>query len=367
MLLGQALERFRKSVLTADKDRTPVWSLIYLGFLFLPLGWQPAAAWWLLPTLLSLPVFLVLYLGSYKKGANAARVAGIALIGFALTPVNPCANTYLAFSCAVAPFALQRIRHSMAFALAIVAVHAVECRILGLSLNLIALTALLCVATCIGSYFWMETYRKTAQLRLSHDEIRRLATVAERERIGRDLHDLLGHTLSLIAIKAELAEKLSRRDAESAAREIADVKNIAREALKEVRVAVSGIRAAALEGELAAARALLGSSGVELMAPRLDDSLPTEVENGVAMIVREAVTNIHRHSGARHAVIEIQKDAESVLLVVRDDGKGGITRRGNGLTGIGERVRSLAGTLDIESLPGKGTVVSARLPLPAQS
>jgi two-component system sensor histidine kinase DesK len=191
--------------------------------------------------------------------------------------------------------------------------------------------------------------------------------VAERERIGRDLHDLLGHTLSLIAIKAELAEKLSRRDAESAAREIADVKNIAREALKEVRVAVSGIRAAALEGEIAAARALLGSSGVELTAARLDEPLPTEVESGVAMIVREAVTNIHRHSGARHAVIEIQKDADCVLLVVRDDGKGGITRRGNGLVGIGERVRSLAGTLDIESLPGKGTVVSARLPLPARS
>ncbi len=367
MQLGQTLDRLRKAVLNSEKGRTPLWSLIYLGFLFLPFGWQPAAAWWLGPTLLSVPAFLFLYLGSYRQGATATRVVGIALIGLALTPVNPCANTYLAFSCAVAPFRLHRFRHALAFALAIVAAHALECRILGLSLNVIALTALLCVATCVGSFFWMETYRKTAQLRMSHEQIRRLATLAERERIGRDLHDLLGHTLSLIAIKAELAEKLSRRDAESAAREIADVKTIAREALKEVRVAVSGIRAAALEGELAAARALLGSSGVELTAPRLDATLPTEVENGVAMIVREAVTNIHRHSGARRAVIEIQQDADAVLLVVRDDGNGGITRRGNGLTGIGERVSSLAGTLDIQSSPGKGTVVSARLPLPARS
>jgi two-component system, NarL family, sensor histidine kinase DesK len=122
-----------------------------------------------------------------------------------------------------------------------------------------------------------------------------------------------------------------------------------------------------LEGEIAAARALLGSSGVELAAPHVETALPAEVETDVAMIVREAVTNIHRHSGARHAIIEIQRDAEAVLLVVRDDGKGGITRRGNGLTGIGERVRSLAGTLDIQSSPGEGTVVSARLPLPARS
>jgi two-component system sensor histidine kinase DesK len=361
------LERLRKAVFTADRDRTPLWALVYLAFLFAPFGWQPAQVRWLAPTLLSLPVFLVLYLRSYGQGARVTRVIGMALLGFALMPFNPCANTYLVFSSAVAPFSFPRIRHGILYTLAVLAAYALESLVLGISLSVLAFTSLLCVASCIGSFFFIESFRKNAQLRISHEEIRRLATVAERERIGRDLHDLLGHTLSLIAIKAELAEKLSSRDVESAAREIADVKDIAREALKEVRTAVSGFRAAALEGELAAARALLGSSGVELTASQLDTALPAEVENGVAMIVREAVTNIHRHSGARHAAIEIQKEGEAVVLVVRDDGKGGITRRGNGLTGIGERVRSLAGTLDIRSAPGEGTVVSARLPLPARS
>ena len=216
-------------------------------------------------------------LRSYWRGA-ILRLLVIALLGFALLPLNPCANTYLVFSVVVAPFVFRLYRHAVAYSLLILSAHGIECWVLGLSLNMFALTAILCFASCVGSLFWRETFRKNDQLRISHEEIRRLAALAERERIGRDLHDLLGHTLSLIAIKAELAEKLARRDAESAAREIVDVKNIAREALKEVRVAVSGIRSAALEGEIAAARALLGSSGVELTAPHAETALPAEVE-----------------------------------------------------------------------------------------
>jgi two-component system, NarL family, sensor histidine kinase DesK len=366
MNTSELLEKLRAALLVDRRDRAPLWSLIYLGFLFIPLGWQPAELRWLGPTVLSIPIFLLVYLRSYWRGA-ILRLLVIALLGFVLLPFNPCANTYLIFSVVVAPFVFRLYRHAIAYAVAILAGFGIECWILGISPNVFVLTAILCAASCVGSLFWRETFRKNDQLRISHEEIRRLAALAERERIGRDLHDLLGHTLSLIAIKAELAEKLAGRDADGAVREIADVKNIARDALKEVRVAVSGIRSAALEGEIAAARALLGSSGVELAAPHVETALPAEVETDVAMIVREAVTNIHLHSGARHAIIEIQRDAEAVLLVVRDDGKGGITRRGNGLTGIGERVRSLAGTLDIQSSPGEGTVVSARLPLPARS
>lgn len=366
-LAKRLLHQLAGSLALAEKDRMPLWVLIYLGFLFLPLGMWPLRARWLVPTIISIPVFLALYLPSYYKGAKLGKTLGVALLGFALAPVNVYANVYLVYAAALAPFAFRRFRNAFLFTIAVLVAHVIECELMSVSLYVAALTGLLCVATCVGNLFWIETYRKNAQLRMSQEEIRRLATLAERERIGRDLHDLLGHTLSMIAIKSELAEKLAGRDVESAAREIAEVKNIAREALKEVRMAVSGFRAAELEGELAAARALLGSSGVELTTPRLDSALPPEVENSVAMIVREAVTNIHRHAGARHAAIEIRSDAGSVVLVVRDDGKGGIVRRGNGLSGIGERVSQLAGTLEIKSAPGKGTVVSARLPLQAPS
>ncbi len=365
MPVSKLWQLFHSSMAFTEKDRMPLWMLTYLAFLFLP-AWGEVHARWLVPTLLSIPVFLALYLPSYYKGAQLGKTLGVALIGFALAPVNVYADIYLVYSAALAPFAFHRFRTSVLFVLAVLAVHFIECRLTSVPLSVAALTSVLCVATCLGSQYWIETFRRNAQLRLSQEEIRRLATLAERERIGRDLHDLLGHTLSMIAIKSELAEKLATRDVESAAREIADVKNIARDALKEVRMAVSGIRAAALEGEIAAARALLGSSGVELTAPKLDAPLPAEVESGVAMILREAVTNIHRHAEARHAVIEIQSEADAVVLVVRDDGRGGVQKYGNGLTGIGERVRSLAGTLDVQS-SRQGTVLSARLPLPARS
>jgi two-component system sensor histidine kinase DesK len=367
MSLKSVLEKLSRRLPPVDLEHLPLWGLMYLGLLLLPLGWRPLAARWLVPTLLSVPIFLPLYLLSYRKGATPWRTAAVALLGIALTPLNGFASTYLVYSATLALFAFRTLPSGIVYILTVVAIYAVECLFVGIPLYVAALVAVICLASGIGNYAWIQTLRKNAQLRMSHEEIRRLATLAERERIGRDLHDLLGHTLSLIAIKGELAEKLVRRDAEAAAREIADVKAIARDALKEVRVAVSGFRAAALEGELAAARALLGSSGVELTASRTDAALPADVESSVAMIVREAVTNIHRHSGARHATIEIRNDADSVLLVVRDDGKGGIIKRGNGLTGIGERVHNLAGTLDITSSPGKGTVVSARLPLPART
>ena len=140
-----------------------------------------------------------------------------------------------------------------------------------------------------------------------------MARLAERERIGRDLHDLLGHTLSLIAIKSELAAKLMDRDRAAAGREVTEVMNIARDALRQVRTAVTGIRSAAFEGEMASARAMLDTAGVMLKYERDGTMLPPEVETTLAMIVREAVTNIQRHSRAGAASIQ-------VLL---DEGRGG--------------------------------------------
>ncbi len=118
------------------------------------------------------------------------------------------------------------------------------------------------VAVFFGNHHFLESQRKRAQLQLSHDEVRRLAALAERERIGRDLHDLLGHTLSLVALKSELAGKLVERDPQAARRELAEVTRVARDALSQVRSAVTGIRAAGLASELASARLLLESDGV---------------------------------------------------------------------------------------------------------
>ena len=212
--------------------------------------------------------------------------------------------------------------------------------------------------------------RKDAALRLSHDEVRRLASLAERERIGRDLHDLLGHTLSLVALKSDLAARLVERDPAAARGEIAGVSRVARDALAQVRSAVSGIRAAGLAAELASAKLLLECDGVALRHDWDEQglpgaALPPPVETALAMVLREAATNIQRHARARHAEVVLRADGDGVALRISDDGRGGALVPGNGLAGMRERVEALGGQLRIGAGDVRGTVLEAWLPLEA--
>jgi two-component system sensor histidine kinase DesK len=203
-------------------------------------------------------------------------------------------------------------------------------------------------------------------LQLSHDEVRRLAATAERERIGRDLHDLLGHTLSLITLKLELSRKLYERAETTAGRREADeAERVARHALAEVRAAVSGIRSADIAAELASAKLLLESSGTHLDYALPPSNLPLEIERGLSLVLREAATNIARHASASHARIAFVSSAERVQLIVSDDGRGGITVDGNGLCGMRERVRALGGHLALDSSRESGTRLTVSLTLPA--
>src|SRR5262249_15468866 len=157
------------------------------------------------------------------------------------------------------------------------------------------------------------------------------------ERIGRDLHDLLGHTLSLITLKSELAARLFDRDPLAARREIVDVERVARDTLGQVRRAVAGIRAAGLAAELASAHLLLESSGVRLDYETPENAaLPADVETILALTIREAVTNIQRHARATRARVALAIAAQEARLVVEDDGCGGTITPGNGLTGMRE-------------------------------
>jgi two-component system sensor histidine kinase DesK len=351
----------------------PFMWFIYLALLFVPLGWRPPGSLWFGATLTSILIYLFLYLrrggfhklrsGGIYKSASLFDPLAVAAIGLALTPLNEFANTYIIYSAAILPFAIAGLARPLLVALALLGLYAAETPLTHIPWFVVGLTAVLVPAVCVGNYLTLESVRKNAALKLSHDEIRRLAALAERERIGRDVHDLLGHTLSLIAIKSELAGKLLERDAVAAAREIGEVQKIARDALREVRVAVTAIRLADIDTELVASRTLLESSGIELTCVRARAMLPAEIEGTLAMIVREAVTNIQRHSGANRARIELRSEQEAVCLEIRDDGRGGVRARGNGLVGIEERVRNLGGTLQLESPPHRGTVLTVRLPL----
>jgi len=311
-------------------------------------------------------VFLPLYFAGYRASGlrMVACMLGTAALGYALLPFNPFANTYLIYAAGLAAFIGYPLWQRSAWLAAMLLAFLVEILLLGYPVFVFALTTIIAVAVFIGNHFFIENTRKRAELKLSHDEVRRLAALAERERIGRDLHDLLGHTLSMIALKSELAGKLlDRHDAAAARREIDEVGCVARDALSQVRRAVTGIRAAGLAAELASARLMLESDGVAFGYERDDCVLTPEQETVLALTVREAVTNIQRHARGQHAQAQLSvRDGEAVLRI-SDDGRGGALVPGNGLAGMRERVEALGGRLRIDSGAGRGTRIEARLPL----
>lgn len=206
---------------------------------------------------------------------------------------------------------------------------------------------------------------KNAALVAAGDEVRRLAATAERERIGRDLHDLLGRTLTLVAVKAELAAKLAGRDASAAEREMREVAEAARGALAEVRDAVAGMTGASLAREVDASRAALAAAGVECSVDGEPEAVAPGAGAVLAMALREAVTNVIRHSGARRCRIQVDASGPGdVRLIVVDDGRGDRLREGGGLGGMRGRLQAAGGALEVGG-GASGTRLVASLPAAA--
>jgi two-component system sensor histidine kinase DesK len=208
----------------------------------------------------------------------------------------------------------------------------------------------------------------------AREELARNAVAEERLRFARDLHDLLGHSLSLIALKSELAGRLAAVDPERARREMADVEEAARRALAEVREAVSGYRQVSCAQALAEARAALSGAGIALRQPDRVPVLPGAVDAALGWVVREATTNVLRHSGARTVTVGLTEDGVRAELTVTDDGAGAGApgtppgpASGAGLAGLRERVGALGGRLDAGPVDGGGYRVHVAVPLVPES
>ncbi len=319
---------------------------------------------WRGPTLVGFAAFLWLFWYAYYRNRRhlPACVLGIAAIGYALTPVNPGAQGFLIYACAFLAFCAPPRRAVMGMA-AIMVAYSVEWLALGLPWLLLLNAVVVGLAVGLMNVSFARKMQVDSALKLSHDEVRRLAGLAERERIGRDLHDLLGHTLSLVALKSELAGKLIASDPVAARREIREVTRVAREALTQVRSAVTGIRAAGLAAELASARLLLETDAIAFRYDIAPLALPQAQEIVLAMTLREAVTNIQRHSRAHAAQVTLVSEGDEMVLCIADDGRGGAIAPGNGLSGMRERIEAIGGRLRVDS-NARGTRVEARLPLP---
>lgn len=342
-----------------------IW-LIYVPFYFISWLYRKPGAVELVASLAGAAAFLSLFMMIWRRRGRPAlwQVAAIFCLGLALSRFNVGWSVYTIYAMS---FAARMTSRRMAIR-----------TMIALELILLALAPLLqahgwsawvsgvLFGAVVGFAGLMQSdmERKNQELAVAHEEVRALATTAERERISRDLHDLLGHTLTLVAVKAELAARLVSRDAEAAEREMQAVAATAREALSEVRTAVVGMRGASLAFELDKARQALAAAGVRADVVALTTDGHPAQEAVLAMALREAVTNVIRHAGASRCEIRLEPTASSLVLTVADDGGGGRLAEGSGLKGMRARLAAIGGGLKIKS-DKQGTRLVASAPLEA--
>ncbi len=347
--------------------------LLYAAFwIIVPMDAPSRYGWPLLA--IAVAVFLPLYFvawGPYSLLARRLATTGMLVLALLYVPVNTSAFGIYIFIGALVPEIAETSQ-------AIWRMLALECAIILLQAFAFHLPSWEWSIACGISVFtgvnhqYLRTQRiADARLRMAQDEIEQLAKTAERERIARDLHDVLGHTLSLISLKSELAARMLDTDPARTAQELAEIQTTARRALAEVRQTVSGYRAQGLEAEIQGAMATLAAAGVTLVErPERVPRLSAQQEASLALILRESVTNIVRHAGARSCSIVCRTSSAGTVLEVRDDGQGMRGSEGNGLRGMRERVRELGGTIEMGSelgtslrvtLPGPQTTVVEEL------
>lgn len=349
---------------------TPYAYLVYAAFFvvvpFLQRSWP---AWLWAAHGAGLLVFLGLYFYGYWVQGPRLVAVGLALagLGVAFAPVNAGASSFFiyggAFLGEVSP--ARRATGWVAGLTAFVAVYAWWA-----SLPPWIWAPALVFTPMVGgiNIHHAEIRRRDARLRLAQDEVQRLATVAERDRIARDLHDLLGHSLSVIVLKSELAARLADHDPVRAAAEIRDVERVSREALAEVRKAVRGYRNSGFRDELARAREALEAAGVTLAADVARVQLPPVEDHTLALVLREAVTNVIRHARASRCQVTLAPGGRGLALAIEDDGTGARAPAGEGVAGMRARVEQLGGTFAITgrsgALPGgRGTRVAVTVPI----
>jgi two-component system sensor histidine kinase DesK len=352
--------------------------LAYTGFLLIQPIMEPSRNEWL-GTIAALAIFYVIFIGFFRisdpgKAVCYSVVSAIFALGLICFPWNHGASSFF-YAAAFLPFMFDSVRR-------VVMLILLECMVIfaeGFFFRsstwgrfqidwpdtLIGIFLVIVIGG--GNIYFAEQKRADCKLRAAMEENVSLAAVAERERIARDLHDVLGHTLSVIVLKAELAARLIPLDPARATAEMSDVEKTARAALSEIREAIGGYRSRGLAAEIEAARLTLEAAGVTLVAdgsPVQGAALSPQEETALSLVLREAVTNIVRHARATTCSLRFVTEAGHRRLVVEDDGQHAVAREGNGLRGMRERVEALGGHFSLERgiAPRRGTRLVIDLP-----
>jgi two-component system, NarL family, sensor histidine kinase DesK len=338
-----------------------VW-LVFVGFWFLEpyLDHAPLHKWlWLI---LAVALFVPLYLFSHSapRRLSWVGVLGMFVLAMVYVPFNQSSWGIFIFIAVSIPEVSESTNTVIGLLLLQCGAIAIESWLLHLSAWVWSMGVSFTLLWGMNRLRMKQKEKADAKLRMAHEEIEQLAKTAERERIARDMHDVLGHSLSLIVLKSELAGRLLASQPSRAALEIAEIETAARQALAEVRKTLTGYRSEGFASELTRAAQALKTAGVRLKKPVKAPYLTPRHEATLSLVLREAVTNIVRHADASECSIEVFSEQDRTQLVIADDGRGDIRHEGNGLRGMRERVQELGGSLSLES--SRGTRLHIELP-----
>ncbi|MCX7553996.1 sensor histidine kinase [Marinicella sp. S1101] len=309
--------------------------------------------------------FLVIYFHSHWVSSRQIKwnILGILIIGSFMTLITPGASVFFVYAGA---FCCRLGSTKKAFMGLLVIIVWILALTITFNFSPFYYVPAALFTLLIGgiNIYEHDITLKNQALMLSQQEVRDLARTSERERIARDLHDLIGHTFSVITLKAELAGKLINKNKDKARHEISELEQISRDALKQVREVVTGYRTSDLNTELAHAKYVLESNEIHFAYQFDDIEMSNQINKELAIILKELVTNILKHAHASQVSAKITQSEQAVILTVVDDGVGFIQsneKKGFGLKGIEERVKNFSGTLEIDSI--KQTSITVTIPL----
>ena len=337
-----------------DHGWAPYAWLVFLAFFYIqPIMDHPS---WrsLMIANATVAVFLVLYFSLFwvRPPFTYLLLVCMAAMGLGLANVNPGACVFIIFTASFIPWVIDRAKTALLALSVLVSAIALDAALFHPPPGFWVTSLVVTLGVGLSNIHFSEKNRADYKLRMAQGEIEHLAKVAERERIARDLHDVLGHTLSVIIVKSTLAGKLLEMYPEKAKSEIADIEKVSREAMAEIRNTLRGYSTYKLSEEIQRAESALSSAGVTLQSETAEINMTPAQESVVALIMREAITNVVRHSQARVCKLRLAANNGDCVLEIKDDGRGGSLLEGNGLRGMRERVEALGGTITRDMLAG---------------
>jgi two-component system sensor histidine kinase DesK len=329
-------------------------NLLFLSLFFGHLYFRPVHGIELAIVVTGVITFLVLYFRSFSVQEHVLPwyIAAISLVGVCLSDITVGANIFFVYAAALSGEFYNKRKAFISL------------------LCVLGFTTLYAVITDKSSYFWIpaifmsitfgllnihnsEVLKKNKALKQSQEETQHLAKIAERERISRDLHDLLGHSLSVITLKSELASKMIDKglSLEKINTEIKAVEELSRKTLAQVRDAVKGYNIATIKGELLQVKVATEAAKIELIANIEVESLAAGVESELALIIREAITNVIRHAETEKVWIDLTQVTNQLSLTITDQGQITTNKEQSGMQNMRTRIKQMGGKMEVNNNP----------------